>query len=543
MKKSFPDMLHGLREVNPTHAYFNGSRTSKDNEDPSRKDELRTKKVITFRLRDYWLSISSEEELHLSRSLDSTIRRPILRVLQKMITYGVCQRTNGLVDGEMAKEEGSRKPKGYLSALIYCITLDAITLRELIGPDGRLIAEDPTPGGVLERMARRQSYQCDRYARVFEYMARQYNILVHGVYAPPSIMGKPLSPDRVFDFPMDEPEPQYAYDFFAPRPLTGYVSNLNNTNGWIKAYVPLLGELGEPLGAEVDKPLVDPVIDELAEPIVKVKEQMVAPMMDMEEDLAMLFGDDDFRYDGLDDEEDDKEVWDMDEDWLMAPVTPPLMPVMPPPKPGVPVPPSVIEELCTRMGNLEYGRGQLVKKVITMSDTEVADSIAIGELGPRFSTVKGQMQVMESQMVRVMSKLEQVGAHVEQGASLMWRGDLQDLSSPIGSDSRHLEIITIGCTGLGTKDCNSWGNFGFGESFARTYSKVVGRMVRWLDDEIPRNWIPTLRRDLLGVARSPRWVEAKVDRVDYASRGAETLELELRSSSNEQRAHDAQLFS
>nr|GEU31263.1 hypothetical protein [Tanacetum cinerariifolium] len=37
MKKAFQDMLHGLREVNPTHAYYNGSRTSKDNEDPSWK--------------------------------------------------------------------------------------------------------------------------------------------------------------------------------------------------------------------------------------------------------------------------------------------------------------------------------------------------------------------------------------------------------------------------------------------------------------------------------------------------------------------------
>ncbi|GJV02427.1 hypothetical protein Tco_1335996 [Tanacetum coccineum] len=41
------------------------------------------------------LSISSEEELHLSRSLASTIRSPILKVLQKMITYGLCQRTTG----------------------------------------------------------------------------------------------------------------------------------------------------------------------------------------------------------------------------------------------------------------------------------------------------------------------------------------------------------------------------------------------------------------------------------------------------------------
>ncbi|GJX87775.1 hypothetical protein Tco_0339789 [Tanacetum coccineum] len=72
-------------------------------------DELMTKKLIKFRLagrgglrsnenfnaKDYWLSISSEEELHLSRSLASTIRSPILRVLQKMITYGLGQRTSG----------------------------------------------------------------------------------------------------------------------------------------------------------------------------------------------------------------------------------------------------------------------------------------------------------------------------------------------------------------------------------------------------------------------------------------------------------------
>ncbi|GJY64981.1 hypothetical protein Tco_0466441 [Tanacetum coccineum] len=41
---------------------------------------------------------------------------------------------------------------------------------------------------------------------------------------------------------------------------------------------------------------------------------------------------------------------------------------------------------------------------------------------------------------------------------------------------------------------------------------VVARLsVRLLDEEIPRNWIPTLKKDLLAVARFPRWVEAKVD--------------------------------
>ncbi|GKF98594.1 hypothetical protein Tco_0297377 [Tanacetum coccineum] len=37
-----------------------------------------------------------------------------------------------------------------------------------------------------------------------------------------------------------------------------------------------------------------------------------------------------------------------------------------------------------------------------------------------------------------------------------------------------------------------------------------GKMVRWLDHEIPRNRIPTLKKESFGVARFPRWVEAKV---------------------------------
>ncbi|GJU87277.1 hypothetical protein Tco_1294823 [Tanacetum coccineum] len=163
---------------------------------------------------------------------------------------------------------------------------------------------------------------------------------------------------------------------------------------------------------------------------------MVALVIDMEEDLAMLFGDDGFSDYSLDDDEDDEDVWEVDEEWLMAPVTPPSMLVMPPLStyevggpftaaakgysltllaPGVPVPPSVIEDLCTRMGNLEYGHGQLVKKVITVSDAEVADHIAIGEISPRVSAVEGQVQVMASQMVQAMGRLEQVRAQVEQG--------------------------------------------------------------------------------------------------------------------------------
>ncbi|GJS49776.1 putative reverse transcriptase domain-containing protein [Tanacetum coccineum] len=135
-----------------------------------------------------------------------------------------------------------------------------------------------------------------------------------------SIMGEPLSPNRVFDFPMGEPEPRPAYDFFAPEPLPGYAGNPNN-NGWIEADVPLLGELG----AEADEPMVGPAVDEIVKPIVEMEEQVIAPVIDMEEDIAMLFGDGDFSDDDSEGFEDEEEVWEVNEEWLMDPVTPPPM--------------------------------------------------------------------------------------------------------------------------------------------------------------------------------------------------------------------------
>nr|GEV17048.1 hypothetical protein [Tanacetum cinerariifolium] len=169
-------------------------------------------------------------------------------------------------------------------------------------------------------------------------------------------MGEPLSPDHVFDFPMNKLEPHPAYDFFAPRLLPGYAGNLNNNNGWIEADMSLLGQLG----AEPDEPMVGPVVDEIVEPIVEVEDDDVS--------------------EGFKDEE---EVWEVNKEWLMASVTPPLMPVVPPPstyKVGGPstaitegqsftlpapefrVPSSVIEDLSTRMGNLKYEHGQFIKK-------------------------------------------------------------------------------------------------------------------------------------------------------------------------------------
>ncbi|GJW79607.1 hypothetical protein Tco_0143582 [Tanacetum coccineum] len=207
-------------------------------------------------------------------------------------------------------------------------------------------------------------------------------------------MGEPLSPDHVFDFPVDEPEPHLAYDFFVPEPLPGYAGNPNNKNGWIETDVPLLGELR----AVADEPMVGPLVDEIAEPIVEAEEQVVAPVVDMDEDIAMLFSNDDF---GDDDSEgfDEEEVWKVNEAWLMTPVTPPLMLAVPPP--------SVYEDLSTRLGNLEYRHGQLVKKVIQVSDAKVAAGISIGEIGPRIGTQVEQGQQTATQRDELITRLTQ----------------------------------------------------------------------------------------------------------------------------------------
>ncbi|GKC74860.1 hypothetical protein Tco_1120743 [Tanacetum coccineum] len=121
-------------------------------------------------------------------------------------------------------------------------------------------------------------------------------------------MGEPLSPDRVFDFPVDKLEPHLAYDFFAPGPLPGGPST------------------------------------------------------------AAAEG-----------------------------------PSFPHSASGLPVPPSVIEDLSTRLGNLEYGHGQLVKKVIQVSDAEVAAGVTIKEFSPRVFAIEGQVSRLRPREMRRFS--------------------------------------------------------------------------------------------------------------------------------------------
>ncbi|GJT25679.1 hypothetical protein Tco_0895616 [Tanacetum coccineum] len=156
-----------------------------------------------FNAQEYWLSISREENLGLSRSHTSTIKNPILRVIHKMITYGLCQRTTGY--DKVQKNDlwllsifDARHQNGYeniarkcrvltedvvrsLSALIYCRDLDTITLRDLIDSEGKLILEDPQPGVPRVGIPRppRASMQ-DLYDRMGRMEIRQ-----EGAYNPP----------------------------------------------------------------------------------------------------------------------------------------------------------------------------------------------------------------------------------------------------------------------------------------------------------------------------------------------------------------------
>ncbi|GJS08619.1 hypothetical protein Tco_0365415, partial [Tanacetum coccineum] len=191
-----------------------------------------------FNTHDYWLSISREENLGLSRSHTSTIRNLIFRVIHKMITYGLYQRTTGY-DKIISKitrkcrvltEDVVRS----LSALIYYRDLDTITLRDLIDSEGKLILEDPQPGvarvGIprpprasmqdfynrifrmeirqeaIERMEYRQSYHWDMYQGVFEHMDGVYSVPLQGAYNPPGY-AQPQYDQYYQQYP--PPPPQY----------------------------------------------------------------------------------------------------------------------------------------------------------------------------------------------------------------------------------------------------------------------------------------------------------------------------------------------
>nr|GEZ71662.1 hypothetical protein [Tanacetum cinerariifolium] len=101
--------------------------------------------------------------------------------------------------------------------------------------------------------------------------------------------------------------------------------------------------------------------------------------------------------------------------WIEGPSTAPIEgPSFPLPIPGLHVPPTVIEDLGTRLGNLEYKHRVVRRKMEEVSDAVVADSIAIREIHPRVAAVGEQVQVVEAQTTQVVNRLEEIETRVQQ---------------------------------------------------------------------------------------------------------------------------------
>nr|GEY66557.1 hypothetical protein [Tanacetum cinerariifolium] len=167
-------------------------------------------------------------------------------------------------------------------------------------------------------------------------------------------MGEPLSPDCVFDFPVDEPEPHTTYDFFMPGLLPGYAGNLNNNNGWTEADVPLLGELG----VVTDEPMDDD--------FERFKEEEV-----WEENEECTDGSRHTTFDAS----------------------------------GSPTERlRVIKDLSTRLGNLEYGYRHLVKKVIQVMGSQMVHA---ADRFKQIGTQVEQGQQTATQRDEVITRLTQ----------------------------------------------------------------------------------------------------------------------------------------
>nr|GEW23244.1 hypothetical protein [Tanacetum cinerariifolium] len=125
----------------------------------SADDELQLKKIIKFRLggRDHNLTLLEfARRLGLYQVVELEEKRnPILSVIHKMVTYGLCQRTTGydkiqkndlwLLNMFNARHQNGGCGKEF-ECLIYGRDLDTTTLRDLINSDSKLIPKDPQPG-------------------------------------------------------------------------------------------------------------------------------------------------------------------------------------------------------------------------------------------------------------------------------------------------------------------------------------------------------------------------------------------------------------
>ncbi|GKC38794.1 hypothetical protein Tco_1051178, partial [Tanacetum coccineum] len=89
-----------------------------------------------------------------------------------------------------------------------------------------------------------------------------------------------------------------------------------------------------------------------------------------------------------------------------------------------------------------------VQRVIQGSDAEITDGVIIGEIGPRVLVVEGKMQVMASQMIQVVDRVEQVGRcvverHADPAAADYYYRDEQQGEH---ADAVHFEIGETDCS-------------------------------------------------------------------------------------------------
>nr|GEY36049.1 hypothetical protein [Tanacetum cinerariifolium] len=145
-----------------------------------------------------------------------------------------------------------------------------------------------------------------------------------------------------------------APDGFAPQWIGKH--DPKNNNGWIKWDVPL--------GGEVDEPMVNPKFDE----------------------------------EEMDDDDDDDGMMMMMIGMMMS-IEGPFAPL---PAPGLHVPPTVIEDLSTRLGNLEYRHGVLMRKMEEVSDAEAVQVVSgLKEIETRIQQVDSRVDTYPSDQMIV----------------------------------------------------------------------------------------------------------------------------------------------
>nr|GEZ74876.1 hypothetical protein [Tanacetum cinerariifolium] len=140
----------------------------------------------------------------------------------------------------------------------------------------------------------------------------------------------------------------------------------NNNNGWIEWDVPLGGEVGGPSTAAIEGPSFPLLASGLPVPPTVI------------EDLGTRLGNLEYKHGVL--------MRKMEEVGgpSTAAIEGPSFPLL---ASGLHVPPTVIEDLGTRLGNLEYKHGVLMRKMEEVSDVEVVDSITIGGIHPRVAMI------------------------------------------------------------------------------------------------------------------------------------------------------------